>query len=93
MGFYDLHFAHKLGAQEACRRVEAQLGELASQFRLQWHNTAQCEYHLFGSGIDAKVSVGKDDVRVGLDMSLITDMIAGGRIRQGMAERIPRILE
>ena len=92
MGAYDLRFAHKLGAAEACRRVEVELKKLATEQGLASQNPAENQYRLFGKGVDARVSVTDDEVRIALEMSLLVDMLAGTRIRGALQKGLPGVL-
>ncbi len=92
MASYDLCFAHKLGAGEACRRVEIELQKLAAEYGLATQHPAENQYRLFGKGVDARVNVTETEVRIGLDMSLFVDMLSGGRIRKDLQDGLPGVL-
>ena len=92
MAAYDLRFPHSLGAVEASRRVEIELQRLVTEYRLASQTTAENQYRLFGSGIDARISVADAEVRIALQLSLVTDMLAGARIRKGLQDGLPGVL-
>lgn len=92
MAAYDLRFPHKLGAAEARLRVETELRKLATDHGLVSQNSAENQYRLFGKGVDARVSVTDNEVRIALELSLLVDMLAGPRIRKALQDGLPGVL-
>lgn len=92
MAAYDLHFPHSLGSAEARRRVETELQKLAAEHALSSQSPSENQYRLFGSGVDARVTVTDAEVRIDLQLSLLVDMLAGRRIRQALQDDLPGML-
>lgn len=85
-GAMHIHRTHRLGIDEARRRVGRLAGELGGQFHLEsrWEGN---ELHLQGRGLHGTVSVTEDSVDIRLRLGLALAML-GTSIRSTIESRI-----
>lgn len=87
----EYRFQNQVGAEEAWKRIEPQLGSLSREYGLTVEKMGPACVKLKRTGVEVLATITEKEVIVGVDLAFLLRPV-GGQIEKALNERIPLLI-